>query len=191
MNCVRATQTVEETIKKSRFIGVIIPCENETELVKAFNQLQAHYPDASHIAFAFKLLAPDGTIVSRFHDAGEPSGTAGKPIFNHLEGNDLINCLIAVIRYYGGIKLGAGGLTRAYGNSARQVINASRVSPFVEYQNLHLTIDYKKRQQLEYQLKKIDGKIIEQAFSDRLDLIVRVPQEELDSLAAQFAERGG
>jgi putative IMPACT (imprinted ancient) family translation regulator len=70
--------------------------------------------------------------VCRFYDAGEPSGTAGKPVFKYIEGHDLINILCVVVRYFGGIKLGAGGLTRAYGNTAKLAIAAAAVVEYIE-----------------------------------------------------------
>jgi putative IMPACT (imprinted ancient) family translation regulator len=108
MFCVKSKYTIEDTIKKSRFIGIILPCSDENDVLINLKQLYQQYPDASHIAYAYRVKT-DGGIIYRFHDAGEPTGTAGKPIFQHLDGKDLVNCLVAVIRYFGGVKLGAGG----------------------------------------------------------------------------------
>lgn len=177
MYCVRTSRTTEETVKKSRFIGVITPCRKESDIIEILNQLADAHPGATHIAFAFRLKTAQG-IKYRYFDAGEPSGTAGKPIYQHLEGKNLINCVVAVIRYFGGIKLGAGGLTRAYAGAAKQVIEASTLTPYVEYQCIRLTIDYKQLQSLEYQLKQVDGKIISQDFSDRIDLEISVPANQ-------------
>jgi len=187
MYCVRTSKTTEETIKKSRFIGVILPCENRNDVTAALNQLAANYPNASHIAFAYRLKTASG-IDLRYFDAGEPAGTAGKPIFQHLDGKNLINCLVVVIRYFGGIKLGAGGLTRAYGNAARQVIESSALQPFVEYTSTSLRIDYKQLRLLEYHLKKLGGKIVKQEFSEGVDVEVSLPTEYRDDLQKLFAQ---
>ena len=96
------------------------------EVLQHLKQLHDEHPNASHIAYAYRIKTDHG-LIYRFHDAGEPTGTAGKPIFQHIEGKELINLLIAVIRYFGGVKLGAGGLTRAYGNTAKQVIEAAEI----------------------------------------------------------------
>jgi uncharacterized YigZ family protein len=125
-------------------------------------------------------------LIYRFHDAGEPSGTAGKPIFQHIEGKELINLLIAVIRYFGGVKLGAGGLTRAYGNTAKQVIEAAEIVPYVELVNIPLTLDYKQMQALEYLLKKLDGHILKQDFAEQVRLIIRLPVEQVNTLLQSF-----
>jgi uncharacterized YigZ family protein len=175
------TFIIEESIKKSRFIGVIIPCADETQVLMALKQLYEKYPDATHIAYAYRLKTDNG-IIYRFHDAGEPTGTAGKPIFQHLDGKNLINVLVAVIRYFGGIKLGAGGLTRAYSQTAKLVIEAAEILPYIEQATLTLTLDYKQLQSLEYWLKKLDGQMINQAFAGQVLITVRLPAVNVEAL---------
>jgi len=176
------TGEVEETIKKSRFIGIISPCQSEPEALLLLKDLHLRYPDASHIVYAYRIQTPDG-LICRFHDAGEPSGTAGKPIFQHLEGKQLINLIVVVIRYFGGVKLGAGGLTRAYGNVAKQVIEAADIVDYIEFTELTLNLDYSQLQALEYQLKKLDGNIIGQDFSDSIRLTIKLPKHNLPALS--------
>ena len=187
MNCVKTKQSIEEIIKKSRFIGVIVPCANENEVLHQLKQLYLSYPDATHIAYAYQLKTDNG-LVYRFHDAGEPTGTAGKPIFQHIEGRQLINVLVAVIRYFGGIKLGAGGLTRAYGQTARAVIEAAEIYAYIEQTTVTLTLDYKQIQPLEYALKKLDGIILKQDFAEQVRVVVQLPAEQLDILLQSFSE---
>ena len=127
-------------------------------------------------------------MIYRFHDAGEPTGTAGKPIFQQLEGKELINLLIAVIRYFGGVKLGAGGLTRAYGNTARQVIEAAEIGAYVELVTIPLILDYKQMQPLEYLLKKLDGQILKQDFAEQVRLVIQLPAEQVDTLLQSFPD---
>ncbi|WKJ91018.1 YigZ family protein [Methylomonas montana] len=182
MRIVVKTCEVEETIKKSRFIGIISPCQSEPEALLLLKDLHLRYPDASHIVYAYRIQAPDG-LICRFHDAGEPSGTAGKPIFQHLEGKQLINLIVVVIRYFGGVKLGAGGLTRAYGNVAKQVIEAADIVDYIEFTELTLNLDYSQLQALEYQLKKLDGNIIGQDFSDSIRLTIKLPKHNLPALS--------
>jgi len=185
MHCVKSARTIEDNIKKSRFIGVIAPCASENQALLELKQLFSAHPNASHIAFAYRIKTDAGTVY-RFHDAGEPTGTAGKPIFQHIEGKDLINVLIAVIRYFGGVKLGAGGLTRAYGNTARQAIEAADIGAYVELIDIRLTLDYKQMQPLDYLLKKLDGQIVEQDFAGQIKLLVRLPAEHVLTLRQSF-----
>ncbi|BBL56831.1 IMPACT family protein [Methylomonas koyamae] len=186
MKIVAAACQIEEIVKKSRFIGVISPCRAEAEALAVLTDLHRRYPDASHIVYAYRIQSADG-LVCRFYDAGEPSGTAGKPIFQHLEGKQLINLVVAVVRYFGGIKLGAGGLTRAYGNVAKAVIEAADIVDYVEFAEVDLTLDYSRLQPLEYQLKKLDGSILAQEFSDNVRLTVKLPKHNLPSLDAFLA----
>lgn len=148
-------------------------------------RLQQQYPDASHLVFAYRIKSPNG-IVTRFHDAGEPSGTAGKPIFQHLAGKDLINILCVVVRYFGGIKLGAGGLTRAYSNTAKKAIEASSLSEYIEYAEVEFTLNYNQMQHFEYQLKKFEGVIIKQEFSEDIRLTISIPEKNAANFSLLF-----
>lgn len=186
MYCIKSPAQFEELIKKSRFIGVIAPCATENAALQELKQLYSLHPNATHIAFAYRIKTPQG-LVCRFHDAGEPTGTAGKPIYQHLEGKQLINVLVAVIRYFGGVKLGAGGLTRAYGNTARQVIEIAEISEYVEFAALELNLDYKQIAMLEYQLKKLDGQIIKQDFAGQVTVLISLPAAHLKALQELFS----
>lgn len=186
MISVKSQHTLEDSIKKSRFIGVLMPCLNEPDVTKGLQQCQALHPNASHIAFAYRIKTNNG-LISRFHDAGEPSGTAGKPIFQHLEGKELINVLLAVIRYFGGIKLGAGGLSRAYGNTAKRVIESAICHPYIELVSQCLNLDYKQLQAFEYLLAKLGGEVIDQEFAEQAHLTIQLPKANLNKLSESFA----
>lgn len=185
MYCVKSRQTIEDTIKKSRFIGVIAPCIDEQEVLLNLKSLYLEHPNANHIAYAYRLKT-DAGLIYRFHDAGEPTGTAGKPIFQHLEGKALINLLVAVIRYFGGVKLGAGGLTRAYGHTAKRVIEAAEISAYIERVTVALTLDYGQIQPLEYMLKKLDGHIVKQDYAEQVRLQILLPAQQVHTLLQSF-----
>jgi putative IMPACT (imprinted ancient) family translation regulator len=93
-----------------------------------------------------------------------------------------------VIRYFGGVKLGAGGLTRAYGNTAKKVIEASEIGAYVEMVTIRLTLDYNQMQPLEYLLKKLDGHILKQDFTEQVKLIIQLPAEQVDTLLQSFPD---
>lgn len=185
MQCVKSPIYIEEIIKKSRFIGLIFPCNSEPEAVSYINGLRIEHPAANHIAFAYRIKTEKGTVC-RFHDAGEPSGTAGKPIFKYVEGHDLINVLCVVVRYFGGIKLGAGGLTRAYGNAAKQAIAAAEIIEFIELATLQFTLDYNQLQPFEYTLKKFSGKILSRDFTGQIQLLAQLPESQADDFLQVF-----
>ncbi len=183
MKIVNKSASFEEIIKKSRFIGIINPCQSENQAHNLLQQQQQRHPNASHIVFAYRINTDKG-LVCRFHDAGEPAGTAGKPIFQHLEGKQLINVIVIVIRYFGGIKLGAGGLTRAYGNTAGKVIDEAQPSDYIEYAELEWELEYKQISPLEYHLKRLNGEIIHQEFSEKVRLSIKIPKANLAELKA-------
>lgn len=179
MQCVKVPAKIEESIKKSRFIGLIYPCSSETQAVDYLNNLSTEHVSANHIVFAYRIKTEKG-IICRFHDAGEPSGTAGKPVFKYIEGHDLINVLCVVVRYFGGIKLGAGGLTRAYGNAAKQAIEAADIIEFIELATLLFVVDYNQLQSFEYTLHKYSGEIISKDFTGQVKLHVQLPASQSD-----------
>ena len=181
MYSIKSCYEVESIIKKSRFIGVLCPCNSEADVSAALKNLQTTYQNASHIAFAYRIKVDNG-FINRCHDAGEPSGAAGRPIYQHLEGKDLINALLAVIRYFGGIKLGAGGLVRAYGSTAKQALEIAELFPYVEWVERRLVLPYKDLQAFEYELKKIDGAITAQTFAEQVQVTFQVPKTHLVSL---------
>ncbi len=185
MYCIKSTHSYTEYIKKSRFIGIIIPCASTASCQNSLQQLHLTYADANHIAFAYKIQTENG-IKSRCYDAGEPNGTAGKPIFKHLEGKELINTLIVVVRYFGGIKLGAGGLTRAYGNTTKRVLEIAKIVEYVPMQNITLCINYKDLQPLKYQLIQLQGQIMHQDFKQQITLQIQLPTANAQQLLALF-----
>ncbi len=178
--------TAEYEIKKSRFIGMISSAINENEAIRHLQNLAAQHPHANHLAFAWRIRQVDGFINERCHDAGEPSGTAGRPILAPLEGGAIINTVVGVIRYFGGVKLGTGGLTRAYGTAAKLSIDAATLVPWVEMVILKLDIDYSQLQTLEYQLNKCNGQIIDQQFTDRVHVSINLPAQERAQIQQQF-----
>lgn len=186
-NTIHRAAEADYEIKKSRFIGVIMPCQSEDEALRKLGQLARQHPNANHLAFAWRIRQPEGFLTERFHDAGEPSGTAGRPILAPLEGENLINVVVGVVRYFGGIKLGTGGLTRAYGTAAKEAIAAASIGPWVEMATLKLDIEYPQLQLLEYQLKQIHGEIIDQQFTDKVSLIISLPASEKEAIQQQFS----
>lgn len=99
-------------IKKSKFYGYLFEVKSQNDVLAILANLKKEHKKATHICYAYKIV--DGQEIVKFNDDGEPSGTAGRPILNVIEKKKLCNVLVCVVRYFGGIKLGAGGLVRAY-----------------------------------------------------------------------------
>ncbi len=106
-------------IKKSKFIGQLFDVFSQEEISNILQELKKEHKKATHICYAYRISQP---FSEKAFDDGEPSGTAGKPILNVLQKQDKQNCLLVVIRYFGGIKLGAGGLVRAYSKTASETV---------------------------------------------------------------------
>jgi uncharacterized YigZ family protein len=175
----------EQTINKSRFIAAASYCESEREVGAFLRALAAQNQNAHHLAYAFRIKTLDG-LIPRFSDAGEPSGTAGKPVLQMLEGRDLINVAVGVVRYYGGINLGTGGLARAYGGTAKMALEAASIQPFVEMQVLKLTIQYNRMDELTRTLAQLKGKILDKKFDDAVHLEISLPALEANTFLSRF-----
>ncbi|MDX1268055.1 MAG: YigZ family protein, partial [Oceanisphaera sp.] len=125
VNCtLKAPVFAELEVKKSRFLAWVEPVTDRTEVQERLAQLRRQYSDARHVCFAFYVDGDSG-----MSDDGEPSGTAGKPIFNVISHKQLVNVLAVVVRYFGGIKLGAGGLVRAYGGAISHALDQAEWVP--------------------------------------------------------------
>lgn len=189
--------TAEQTLTKSRFIAWAAACQSEQEVGAFLRAIAAQHQNAHHLAYAFRVKTIDGlgnhVIVPRFSDAGEPSGTAGKPILQMLEGQKLINVAVGVIRYYGGVNLGTGGLARAYGGTAKMALDAAKIVPFVEMQLLKLYIHYKRVDELINAVTKLNGKVINKLFGDmslnkKVHVQVSLPAIETKAFLERFSE---
>ncbi len=180
----------EQTINKSRFIAAASHCESEREVGAFLRALAAQHQNAHHLAYAFRIKTLDGLgnhmIVPRFSDAGEPSGTAGKPVLQMLEGQKLINVAVGVIRYYGGINLGMGGLARAYGGTAKMALDAAIIAPFLEMQQISITISYRQVDALTRELAKLNGQILEKTFDNAAHFVVKLPVIKVQAFVQQF-----
>lgn len=118
----------DQKISGSRFSGYLFTVNSVHEVEIHLNGLRKKFYDATHHCFAWRIRnSQTGNCDSRFNDDGEPSGTAGKPILQVLESEQLENVLIVVVRYFGGTKLGTGGLVKAYGSTARETVNQSGI----------------------------------------------------------------
>jgi len=149
--------------------------------------MASQYSNASHLAYAFRVKTAQG-VIQRFSDAGEPSGTAGKPILQLIEGRELINLAVGVIRYYGGINLGTGGLARAYAGTAKMAIDEAGSAEFIEMQNVQLHVSFKQWEMFKRALEKIGGQILQQHFAEGVDVVAQMPQAHVAEVLKRFAD---
>jgi uncharacterized YigZ family protein len=135
------------------------------------------YKDATHVTYAYRIQDKTG-FHCKASDDGEPSGTAGRPILNHLEGRDLLNCAIFVVRYFGGTKLGAGGLVRAYGAAARQALDEGEIIDHVPMETFQLTLSYDRKNQFDYQLNVAQGQLLEEQYGAEIQVSFSLPTHQ-------------
>lgn len=140
-------------IQKSKFINFLFKIDNVSEINSRLDKLKTEYKDATHICYAY--IIDDKEKAS---DDGEPSGTAGKPILEILKKHNLNHVLAISVRYFGGIKLGAGGLIRAYANSINDLIKESELTDLIDAYKVRFTVNYDKVSFIENNIKHITYK---------------------------------
>ncbi|AWB66549.1 YigZ family protein [Saccharobesus litoralis] len=165
-----ATCEVEETIKKSRFITRLIPVQNSQQAKQIIAEIKQEFKDARHHCSAFVAGAPHDSNQYGFSDDGEPSGTAGKPMLAVLQGSGLGHVLAVVVRYSGGIKLGTGGLVKAYGGGVKQALEVLQTQLKVEKQIFTLDCSYSQWEQIQYWLAQEDGEIVNAEYTQSVQL---------------------
>ncbi len=164
----------ELKIKSSRFIGFAFPVENEDVTVSILEKIRKEYYDASHHCYAYKLLD-----LNKYSDAGEPSGTAGIRILNAIEHFNLVNTLVLVVRYFGGTKLGVGGLGKAYFDSAFQTLNKAEIIIKNLYHKILIKTDFQLTQKVYHLFNNSENKILNVNYSDFANFECLVKQEDI------------
>ena len=165
----------EIIIKNSRFIAYLYPINSVDEINENITKTKEEHPKANHITYAYIL-----NNTKKAYDDKEPTGTAGNPILNVLEKNNLMNTLCIVVRYFGGIKLGAGGLIRAYGKSARSTLEKAELRELEIAKIIELKIKYDELNKIIYLLD--NPKIIEKSFNEIITLKLITREKNLNTL---------
>ncbi len=148
----------EIEINKSRFIAWLRPVNNRAAAQAVLAEARERYPDATHHCYAW-LIGPPSSAQGAANDDGEPSGTAGRPILNVLQHKGVGDAMVVVIRYFGGVKLGAGGLVRAYAGAAEAVLSAMEVVEQVPESAFTLTLGFAGEQPLRHWCDQHDARL--------------------------------
>lgn len=159
----------EIVINKSRFICVLVGVNDKSLVSGIIDDCKRDFKDATHYCYGYII----GSYL-KCDDDGEPSGTAGNPILNVLENNELTNVLAVVIRYFGGVKLGAGGLVRAYSKCVSEAINLASISSLVDGFDLEIEFDYDDIKMIDYLLKDIS---VSKVFDERVKYSFKISLE--------------
>lgn len=170
----------ELVINKSRFLTYLLPVDSEEDIEDALSQIRKAHPKATHHCYAY-ILSEDG-IIQKSNDDGEPSGTAGIPILEVLKQNQLTKILAVVVRYFGGIKLGAGGLIRAYSSSVSQALQKCQIIMNLDQDIINLTLAYHHNDNLQFFLNdhQTDIHILDTRYTDKVTYQLAFYPESLE-----------
>lgn len=165
----------EIIIKNSRFITILIKINDKDKVNSFLQDIKIKYPKATHYCYGYII-----NDYKKSSDDGEPSGTAGIPILNVLEKENITNVLAIVVRYFGGIKLGAGGLVRAYSKAVREAIKNSNLIKLVNGKKIEINFNYSDEKNINYILK--EEQIIKKDYSDKVTYIALIKDNILEKL---------
>ena len=178
MLMIEKNQKNEIVINKSKFINYLFIINNENEIEKYLEEVKKEYKYATHYCYAFIL-----DNLKRFNDDGEPGGTAGMPMLNVLESNNLNHILAVTVRYFGGIKLGAGGLVRAYTKSVTENLKSLDIFEYIDGYSFNVSIPYELKDTMEAKLKEFT---LNKNYSDYINYALCVKVDKFANLKSLF-----
>lgn len=187
MKTIETNCIYEYEIKKSRFIGYTFLVDSEEKIEKQLDMLSKEHSNATHVCYAYIL-----SNTAKCSDDGEPSGTAGLPILEVIKKNGLKNILVVVVRYFGGVKLGAGGLIRAYSRCASDTIKMSNVRELNLYSTYRLLVEYANMPQITNILKSKDFRILNTTYATNIicDIATIADISSLNNLCISVEKTG-
>ena len=174
-----ANSSSELDVKKSKFIANIIKITDEQDAKEKLNQIRKEYSDARHNCYAYIVYDNETkTKIEKSSDDREPSGTAGIPMLTLLQKNNLVNVLIVVTRYFGGILLGTGGLVRAYTDSSKQALEVAKIIELQYGEILEYYIEYDEFEYFKYICEKNNIEIVNTEYSNNIKAIIKLKEED-------------
>lgn len=188
MNILTKQVQFEETIKGSRFLSELIPCESQAQAREIIKAQKTKYSDATHVVHAF--ITGSGAEVMGMSDDGEPSGTAGRPTLDVLKGRNLTNVILTITRWFGGTLLGTGGLVKAYGNGAKGVLDVAATQnafeELVSKSPFSFQTDYTFYNQIKTLMENYHFYNVQEKFETNIELSGEIRADELQSFSAQL-----
>lgn len=178
----------EITEKKSKFIANLFYVENSEEAEKIIKEIKRKYFDARHNCIAYRVIE-NGNVIEKSSDDGEPSGTAGAPMLNILQKNNLANVLIIVTRYFGGILLGTGGLVRAYSASLLQAIDKCSIIKKCFGEELEIELEYSKLESFKYYCRNNKISIVDFQYKESIICKIELEEEVKQKLIEDFKSK--
>lgn len=181
MRILSAPAQVEVTVQKSRFVGILEPVANPEAARARLKAAKAQYADATHVVHAFRT-GVEGSETLGCSDDGEPPGTAGRPILDVLKGAGGGDALLLVVRWFGGVKLGTGGLVKAYGDVAKAVVAAAPWEERRVWVQAKVSIEWSDHRPLRAEVEALGGQLVSEDFGSGVTLEARIPGEAFEVL---------
>jgi uncharacterized YigZ family protein len=181
------TIRTETNIKRSRFIATIGYADTVNAARNFIQKIRDEMPDATHHVYAFRV-GYGSRVIEGLSDDGEPSGTSGKPVMSVIRGTDLGDVVIVVTRYFGGTKLGTGGLVRAYSGVAKEALKILPVIERITTVTIETTVPYHSYEQFNRLLAEYESNILDETFASNVTVRVTVPEEHLVMLSKRASE---
>lgn len=169
-------------IRKSRFITTLAPVTDMAQVQAFLSDLKQEFPDASHHCWAFLLGRPHSSAHVGMSDDGEPKGTAGRPMLTVLLHAEVGDVMVIVTRYFGGTKLGTGGLQRAYSDCVKQILSDLETTQRVNYCGIQLQLDYTDFDPLQRQLNQLQALIGTVEYTERIKMSIQLPDQQITAL---------
>lgn len=181
MKTIEFETQIEFIEKKSKFIGYIKPVNTVKSAEEYIKKIREKHFDATHNVFSYKVIENNQEYF-KYSDDGEPLNTAGKPMAEIINRLDVNNLVIIATRYFGGVKLGAGGLIRSYAKTAKLAINEANIIEYVEKKIVLVDYDYTKSNEMDMFIKKNNPQIIERGYNQRISIKLNLTLKELEEL---------
>ena len=180
MNTIEKAYSATTEVNRSKFITYPVPMSEYEGLQ---NRLKAEHSKANHVVYALRYLNAFDQVVENSSDDGEPKGCAGVPALNVLRGEDLINCAVLIVRYFGGIKLGTGGMARAYALAVKDVLNEAKLIPYEKEIEYVFETSYSDVDKTLYQLKQLEITQYERDFGiNSVKWMIKGSEEKIEIL---------
>ena len=169
----------EIVIQKSRFIGYACPCSSEEEAIQFIRTIREMHREARHHCFAYIIGMNSGII--RYSDDGEPNGTAGLPILNVLKNEKIVNCCVVVVRYFGGVLLGTGGLSRAYSQGCKIALDAAGLVQMELSSETRCLVSYSLWNTVQFVLQKMNVKVHDVIYHDMVEFLLDTRTKDFEN----------
>jgi uncharacterized YigZ family protein len=183
-----ASYTTEQIIKKSRFIATLYKVENKNDAINFLSSTKEKYKDAKHNCWGFLIGNPNSPTAIGYSDDGEPKGTAGKPILNVIQHKNISQVMVIVTRYFGGIKLGASGLIRAYSGTANLALEEVKLIRYEKKCRLTIETSYLYISSILNILTQNNITILDSNYLEKIILIIEVNEKIKEMISSQVAE---